>query len=173
MRAIDYAHNVEEIDNEGIILAGHGIFGRAAALAAAYDNRASFVIANGLGSYPPPYSDKIPQTGMTVRDCPYLYSPSFINDPYGDEYYALLQGCQHVKLMLGSACDGYGSNQSYEVEAIFSVTSDACAKENKEILTAPFCLEIGNISYHMRFGSDYFSREDWNIYLDFVDKSTK
>ena len=173
IRVVDYACSLSEIDKNAVILAGHGIFGRSAALAAAYDERVSYVIANGLSSYPPPYSDKLPYTGMTVHDCPYLYSPSFINDPFGDEYHVLVQVCQNSKLMIGSADEGYYSNPSYEIGLISSAVSKACIKEGKEIPTAPIRLDMENVSYHMRGGSDYFSREDWNIYLDFVDKNIK
>ena len=29
----------------------------------------------------------------------------------------------------------------------------------------------GNIGFHLRAGLHYFSREDWNIYMDFIDKA--
>ncbi len=172
MRALDYATDSDEIDNGKIILAGQGIYARAAMLAAAFDERVSFVIANGIGSYPPTCSERISQRGTVVRDYPYLYSPSFVNDPFGDELCDLLSGCHSRRILMGSAEDGY-SNPSYEIECIYSATSESNSKicdMQKEIPTAPLRINKGNISYHLRSGTDYFSREDWNIYLDEIDK---
>ncbi len=169
MRAVDYVSDAEDIDKDTIILAGHGIFSRATMLAGAFDERVKYVIANGIGSYPPTYCVKRAQNGMTVKDFPYLYCPAFVNEPSGDELYALLCGCKDKQVLIGSAEDGY-SNHLDEISCIYSVESEHSEKKEKEIPTAPMRINVGSIYYHLRSGTDYFSREDWNIYLDFIDE---
>ena len=174
MRAVDFACENTEIDKTKIILSAHGIYARAAMLAAALDERVSYVIANGLGCYPPLYSEKNHKTTCGMKDYPYLYSPSFTNKPFGDEYYALLEGCCHTNILIGEAEDGYGCDPINDLIHISSLLVESGYDKidiPKEIPTAPIQINAGNISYHLRSGTDYFSREDWNIYLDFIDKS--
>ena len=174
MRAVDLAYEGAEIDRSKIILASHGIYSRATMLAAALDERVSYVIANGLSCYPPLYSEENPKTAECVRDYPYLYCPAFVSEPFGDEYSALLEGCSHTNILIGEAEDGYGCDPMNDAKHISTILAkNGCDKleMTKEIPTAPIQIDRGNISYHLRAGTDYFSREDWNIYLDFIDKS--
>ena len=174
MRAVDFSCESAEINKTKIILSAHGIYARAAMLAAALDERVNYVIANGLGCYPPLYSEKNHKTACGMKDYPYLYCPSFVNEPFGDEYYALLEGCCNTKILIGEAEDGYGCDPLIELSYVSSALVESGYDKidiPKEIPTAPFQINAGNISYHLRSGTDYFSREDWNIYLDFIDKS--
>lgn len=170
MRVVDYLCNTDDIDKDKIILAGHGIFARATMLAAAFDERVKYVIANGISSYPPTYSAKNAQSCITVRDYPHLYCPSFINEPFGEEFYTLMWSCSSRNILIGASEDGYMSNPSYEINCITELYSEE-TKMQKEFLTAPMQIDKENISYHLRSGTDYFSREDWNIYLNFIDKN--
>jgi hypothetical protein len=43
----------------------------------------------------------------------------------------------------------------------------------EDIPEAKSVLQEGDTSYHVRHGLHYLSREDWNIYMDFIDKKTK
>ena len=174
MRAVERAYENSEVDKSKIILVAHGIYSRAVMLAAALDDRVSYVIANGLSCYPPLYSKENPKTAESVRDYPYLYCPSFVNEPFGDEYYALLDGCCHINVLIGEAEDGYGSDPVKDLRHISSLLVEKGydkIETTKEIPTASMQIEVGNISYHLRAGTDYLSREDWNIYLDFIDKN--
>lgn len=174
MRAIDLAYEDTAVDKSKIILASHGVYSRATMLAAAFDNRSRYVIANGLNCYPPLYSEENPKTAECVRDYPYLYCPSFANEPFGDEYYALLEGCNNTNILIGEAEDGYGCDPKKDLRYISTILVENGYDKleiTKEIPTAPMQIEAGNISYHLRVGTDYLSREDWNIYLDFIDKS--
>lgn len=177
LRAVEYVCDLECIDKNAITVAGHGIYARAAMLAAGFDRRVRFVIANGIATSPLPYSSKNIKSGITVHDFPYLYSPSFAESPFGDEYSALLSHCYPRIILIGAAVDGIGLNYEDEFNYLKEITEkcylpaelDGIGKV-KIIPTAPTQVYGGEISYHVRLGTDYFSREDWNIYLDFIDR---
>lgn len=176
MRVVDYVCDLECIDKSAVIVAGHGICARAAMLAAGFDERIGYVIANGASSYPVPYSCERPQSGITVRDFPHLYCPAFAEDPFGDEYFCLLSLLAPRCILIGSAEDGEHFEPEEEYGYLISLSKEyylPCGltglDRHKDIPTAPLHTGGGEISYHIRSGADYFSREDWNIYLDFID----
>ena len=176
MRATDTVCDLEVIDKDAICVCGHGIFARAGMLAAAFDKRISYVIANGIASYPMPYSNKIPKSGITVRDFPYMYCPAFIDEPIGDEISLLLSVIAPRKVMIGYAEDGVCCDFEAEYRRIYKISEEFYKPQGlsgigkaKEIPTAEGIIQGGEISCHLRQGLDYFSREDWNIYLDFID----
>lgn len=176
MRAVDLAYDLEAINKDAICVSGQGIYGRAGMLAAAFDTRIGYIIANGIASYPPPYSDKIPKSGITVRDFPYLYCPALADKPVGDEYTLLLSAIAPRRVMVGYAEDGGYYDFEVELDRLYRISEDyyrpqgmSGLGEIKEIPTAEGIIQGGEISCHLRQGIDYFSREDWNIYLDFID----
>lgn len=184
MRAVDLVCDLETIyetiDKSAICVSGQGIYGRAGMLAAAFDGRIDYIIANGIASYPPPYSDKIPKSGITVRDFPYLYCPAFADGPVGDEYTLLLSALSPRKVLVGYAEDGGYCDFEAELDRLYRISEDYYRSQGlsglgeiKEIPTAEGIIQGGEISCHLRQGLDYFSREDWNIYLDFIDSKIR
>ena len=160
MRLAEQVYDLEATDKSALIIAGHGLLARSAMLAAGYNESVSFVIANGLSAYPAPFSKSNPKSGLTVCDFTYLYSPAFAEDPSIDEIDALMEHCKDKTVLLGS---------SEESEPLFC----GLCPIKSNIPTAAVGIQKENISYHVRPGSEYLSREDWNIYLDFIDKKRK
>ena len=155
MRVLDCICDNNKVDNAAIILAGHGIYARAALLVGAIDDRANYVIANNVYSFPIPYSEKNAKSSITVRDFPYIYSPGFAENPFGDELDVLINSCKAKQVLIGCADSGEYFDTEYNKILALSQNDD------------------GLISYHIRPGSNYFSREDWNIYFDFIDNKLK
>ena len=155
IRLAEYISDLDCIDKEKIIVAGHGILARAAMLAGGSCEEIKYIIANCITENPMPFSRKCDKSGTTVRDFSYLYSPHFAEEPLEDELESLLSFAKSKTLLLGFAQDS---------DCILPV------KGQKDILTAPCCIWEDDFSYHIRSGTEYFSREDWNIYLDFIDK---
>ena len=155
MRVLDCVCDNNRVDKSVIILAGHGIYARAALLAGAIDDRAGYVIANNIYSFPIPYSEENTKSGITVRDFPYLYSPGFAENPFGDELDVLINSSKAKNIIIG--CAGGGEYFDIEYNKILALSQN----------------NNGLISYHIRSGSTYFSREDWNLYFDFIDKKLK
>lgn len=177
MRAVSLLEHLDITNNRGLILAGHGIYARAALLAAGLDSRVHFVIANGINGIPHFYSDKRPKSLITVRDFPYHYCPSFVDNPFGDELDFLLSLCRKKIIMIGAATGEPLREGDREYDYLnsfckeYSVHCSPIINESKENSpTVPVIAEGEQIACHIRCGQDYFSREDWNIYLNFIDK---
>ena len=177
LRVLEYVHSLDFINKSAISVAGHGICARAAMLAAGYDKRIKFVIANGIASSPILYSEKIPKSALTVHDYPYLYCPAFTEAPSGDEYASLLSLCTSRSILIGTAKDGIGLDAKEEHRCLSEFCRNAdisfslsTSDTESKIPTAAPLSHKGEISHHIRSGVDYFSREDWNIYLDVIDK---
>lgn len=160
IRLAEHVFDLETTDKSALILSGHGLLARSAMLAAGYSRSASYIIANGLGAKPIPFSKKSPESGLTVCDFSYLYSPAFAEEPDLDEIETLLEHCKEKTILAGS---------SEESEPLFETVHPI--KSN--IPTAVIGIQEENSSYHVRPGTEYFSREDWKIYLDFIDKKRK
>lgn len=174
LRTAEYAGDLEAIDKGKIIFAGHGILARSALLASGNSEKCRYAIANCVSENPIPFSRKWSKSGLTVRDFAYLYSPAFADEPDADELDALLDMTADKTLLLGFSEESECVPSYDYVKEIRERTASSShfATENKqnEIPAAPLRIEKVDLSYHIRRGCDYFSREDWNIYLDFIDK---
>ncbi len=178
MRVVDYACDLEFTDKEKIIVAGHGLCARAVMLAGGLDERISYIIANGVKARPLPFAESRSESYLSVYENPHLYCPSFVKEPFGDEYYTLLSACSTRRILVGVAEDGEYFDPEEEYNTLVSVSEEyylpkgmtGLSRQNK-IPTSRMLIQDGDISYHIRPGTDYFSREDWNIYLDFIDKN--
>ncbi|MBO7195932.1 MAG: hypothetical protein J6V80_01215 [Clostridia bacterium] len=148
---MEYVYSLDSTHKDAIILAGHGILARSAMLATGYNDDVGYVIANGLDSRPMPYDNDDKISAISFYDNPHLYCPAFAEMPFGNECSALLSLCIGKSILMASAEDGASNNLV-----------------NKIIPTAKE-LKASDIYYHTRPGSDYLSREDWNIYLDIID----
>lgn len=142
-RAVDYLSNLDGIDKKKIAVAGHGATAIAALLLAAEDGRIGYVIAND------PFATFGQSSGL---DAPYLFCPAYAEESVGDGIRELLTLCADKRVMLGSARD----------------RAFADGEGERRIISES---GISDYAYHSRAGGEYFSREDWNNYLDFFDKS--
>lgn len=156
MRAIDYLCDRDIVDKNRIIIAGHGITAESALLCGVYDERVKQIIANE------PYANDF---GSAVgREN--LYCPAYADEPRADGTALLITLCRGKKILIGSACDrAYCDNYSeYELLREIGVLCEAD-------MDKPCVVENKTTHYHRRSGREYFSREDWNYFLDFLDKN--
>lgn len=175
IRLAEYAASLEWVDKSRITAAGQGLLARAALLAGGYSDEIKYAIGNCISESPMPFSVKCDKSGLTVRDFSYLYSPALADDPGGDELDVLLSITADKSVLLGFC---HESDNAPSCEYVRRVRGGCSVSgkikpesEEKEIPTAPIRIQEENLSYHMRGGTEYFSREDWNIYLDFIDKN--
>lgn len=148
IRMIEYISSLEYVDKDKIIVAGHGFAAICSMLCAVVQAEVKYAIAND------PYAPIGKGYQAMACEMPYLFSPEYATMPNVcpiDRTIDLLCG---KGLLLGSAKDKPFSNREGELAAISRLDKD-------------------NSSYHQRGGTEYFSREDWNIYLDFLDKKLK
>lgn len=170
VRLMEYAQSLDCIDSESIAVAGHGLLGKAALIAGAVDERFNFIIANDSISFG---AGKNLSYGKLSLIMPHLFCPAFAEvDFEGCEQAMLLSLCAPRAILIGCAADDPRSAPELEYEALREASAFySSAKLQKEIPTANALVQTGNLSYHLRGGMHYFSREDWKIYLDFIDKN--
>lgn len=160
-----------------IIFCGHGKFARAAMLAAGSSEYAKYVIANAPDASLPTYAENIPQSSDATRYHPELYCPAYASSPFGDEYEALINHCKSKYILIGNGDyltqDEHSREYGYLCRLCINYHHPAGINGIeiiKTIPTTPCRIEGERMSYHIRHGTNYFTREDWNIYLDYIDK---
>lgn len=153
IRIAEYVYDLDYIDKSRIIFSGHSYLGKSALLAGAFCDKAKFIIANdsyGFGSLSP--HDSLPVT------MPQMFCPNFAEENSVEhaksEHYSLLLACSDKQVLVGAATDDVRSFPKFESECLNQV----------KLLNPDF-----NYHFHTREGSQYFSRQDWNTYLDYID----
>lgn len=167
IRMIEYVSSLENVDKDKIVLAGHGVAARVALLASGNTDKTNYVIANGIISSPIPFIPELTISGISVSDMPYLYSPAFAEIPTFNEYIEIINFARDKHILIGSAEDGMYAGMLDEKLLLHNF--EISTTENSKIPTDIDIPSRGEIHYHLRPGTDYLSREDWNIYLDIID----
>ena len=151
MRVVDFLMKQDCINKEKIVVMGHGMLGEAALLTAALDQRIEYVIANDSLSL-----GLMNDSGDVIRTLPELFTDEYIkSDVDTDPHEILLSLCSDRHILIGCCEDDVRSNPEKELKYLASLIKSGMPKEN--------------ISYHSRSGSHYLSRDDWKVYLDYVD----
>ena len=143
LRMVEYISDSADVKN--IIPTGHGLSAMSALLCASLDDKISSVIANDPFA---PIGEGYPSL---VCKTPRLFSPIYAEKPSECPIGALLSLCADKRVMLGSARDRSFADEDADRGAI----ADS---------------GIIDFHYHSRGGLEYFSREDWNFYLDYLDE---
>jgi hypothetical protein len=174
IRVMEYVRSLENIDDKSIAIAGHGLFGKAALLAGALDDRFAFTIANDSLNLGVIGLDTMEKARFMM---PHLYCP---DDSYCEsmlsEQATLISCILPRSVLIGSTTDDLRSSPDLEYEAARAALSvgneiyDSAFKSEK-IPTEEVLINEENMSFHLRTGTHYFSREDWNIYLNFISQN--
>ena len=182
MRVMDYAETklADQLDMSRSIVCGHSRLGKTALLAGAYDTRFQFVYSNDSGCTGAALSRF--KTGedlhRVLNAYRFWYAPNFAKYDYGeynlpfDQHY-LLACVAPRKLLVGSAAKDSTADPLSEQLACLAASPAfengfACtvvAKAGEEYFE-------GDIGYHMREGTHYFHREDWQKLMKFVEYHT-
>ncbi len=196
-RALDVLVKRTDIDVHGIIVAGHSRLGKTALLAAAEDERFAGAISNDSGCSGAAITrDK---TGERVQDItknfPYWFCPQYqtyvdreYDMPFDQHFLCALLAPRF--LCIGSAWeDSWADPASEWISAVLASriypfldgnaipAYDELWQDNGQLLDRYPCagesyvLGGGRVHYHLRSGTHYFSREDWNQYLAFFAKN--
>ena len=186
MRVMDYIETLDCIDKDNVAVIGHSRLGKTALLAAAFDNRFKYAISNDSGCAGAAIKrenegEHIDQ--ITTR-FPYWFAKKYrkyATDEYSlplDQNYLLsLIAPRH--LLVGSAEDDLWADPKSEFISTYMASSAwelygvPGLIHNGEIPKANTVLDKGNISYHIRHGMHYLSREDWQIYMNYIKRQMK
>ncbi len=186
MRIMDYIERLDIIDKNNVAAVGHSTLGISALIAGCFDERFKYIISNESGTLGAAISRG--KSGETpensVIESPYLFCPRLKDNiikrkrlPFDQNFLSVLAVPRH--LMIGSACGDIQADPESEFLSLAS-TNEAYALYEKrglvygdEIPYAKAILDRGDALYHIRHGLHYFSREDWNVYMDYIDKVKK
>ncbi len=189
-RVLDYLiENCPALDTKRVVVAGHSRLGKTALWCAALDERFIGAISNNSG-YGGAASSK---HGTGERVTSFMKSGSW--DWYCEnfkKYSGELEDCKPYDqsfmtaliaprlVMVGSAKEDTPADPTSEFLTTLHASSawellgekGLVPEEDRMPETGDFWGE-GNILYHYREGRHYFSREDWNAYMKFLDSKIK
>jgi hypothetical protein len=196
-RAVDYLVSAPEIDPHRIIVTGHSRMGKAALLAAAFDERIALAIPHqaGCGGSAPsrariaigkPYNTidtaktRPPETVFDINDkFPHWFNARFKEFNAEPERLPFDQNClvalcapRPVLFTNGRADIWINPAGQFEVlRAAAPVYRLLGAGDfTAETLPADGGLIDGALGYYLRAGDHSLLKEDWKVFLDFADK---
>ena len=180
-RVLDYALTRDYVDADRTAVAGHSRLGKTSLLAGALDERFKYVFSNGSGcSGIAIHRGKQGETVERIKTVfPYWFSENFLKYtgsgedlPFDQD--ALLSLVAPRKLYVGNAVEDIWADPDSEYLACKSASraweklgvNGLLGSDRKPQVGDVF--NEGNIGYHLRKGTHYLSREDWNKFIDFV-----
>ena len=185
MRIMDYIETNPLLDKSNVAVIGHEKLGAAALLAGGFDERFKYVISNESGCCGAALSrGKRGETPEWIADVNrYLMCPEWAKRVQARAEMDLDQNflaalCVPRHLMIGSAeLDLWSDPESefltfasvMDAYRLYGTVCEGC----DEMPRAKTVLDTGRALYHIRCGERYLSREDWNVYMDCIDKHIK
>ena len=186
MRIMDYVETLPNIDINNVAVIGHSRLGKTALLAGAFDERFKYIISNSSGCSGAAISrGKTGETPEMIADTfPFWFCQRYVDNASkfelcGYDQNFLLTLSVPRNIMIGSAEEDLWAdpvseflcaaslNEAYELYGMHGLV------HHDEIPMAKCVLDEGEVLYQIRHGKHYFSREDWNTYMDFIDKKMK
>ncbi|MDD4688384.1 MAG: hypothetical protein PHE51_01385 [Eubacteriales bacterium] len=182
-RILDYAQDQEELDITKATAIGHSRLGKTALLAGAVDDRFYCTISNDSGCSGAAITRG--KRGETIKDI-YTNFPYWFCENYGKymnnedklpfEQNMFLSLIAPRLLYVASAQEDIWADPQAEYASCVMASSAYKAMGIDGLVgkdTFPQADEHfhkGNIGYHIRKGTHYLSRYDWNMFMDFLDK---
>lgn len=186
IHVMDYIETLNEIDKENIAIVGHSRLGKTALLTGAFDERFKYTISNDSGQSGAAISrNKVGEKIKCICErFPYWFCDNY--KKYSDNE-DILPFDQHYLLSLIAPRNLYIASASKDLwadpksEFLCGVeTNSVYELYNKKGLVhenkypAPDTKLLGGcIGYHLREGSHYLSRYDWNIFIEYIKKVNK
>jgi len=181
IRVLEYALALPELDPARISVAGHSRLGKTALLAGALDSRFYCAFSNDSGCSGAAIARG--NDGETVakiyKQFPYWFCEEYAKYadredslPF-DQHYLLAANFPHRVYVASAESDAWACPRNeylacraatsyYEKRGKSGLVSDA------ESARAGDFFGEGHIGYHIRRGTHYFSREDWNRYFEYL-----
>ena len=184
-RVMDYLSTQKCFNLQKAAVMGHSRLGKAALWCGANDTRFSYVIANDAGCS----GDAITRekTGEHVKDIttkfPYWFCQNYKkyagneeNMPFDQHY--LLAAIAPRRLYLGTSILDSWADPFSEYLAAYAASSayhylglDGLPADAADEPPVGNIFDEGYIAFHMRAGRHFLSREDWKLYLDYIEKT--
>ena len=180
-RAVDYLVTDKSVDPERIAVVGHSRNGKAALVAAAFDERIALAIPlqAGCGGTAPSRG----KTGESVKQIndhfPHWFNTTFKNfneqpDKLPFDQHCLIALCAPRPVLLSNATEDTWANPQGQFEML-PAADPVYRLLGAEGLDATQMPETGKLldstlGYYIRPGKHSMTKEDWKVFLDFADK---
>ncbi len=182
-RALDYLLTLNDVDSEAAAVIGHSRLGKTSLWCGANDERFKFVISNDSGCSGGAITRS--KTGEHISDITKNFSYWFCENykNYADneenmpfDQHFLLAACAPRYVIIGTAQEDNWADPNSEFLSAYAASKiyeklgyNGLISEDRYPLPGDI-YHGGNIGFHMRTGGHFLSREDWNYYMDFIDK---
>ncbi len=187
MRVMDYVETLDCIDLSSVAVIGHSRLGKTALLASAFDERFKYAISNDSGCAGAAITRG--KCGEHILDITnkfgYWFAKKYAKYASNEsllplDQHFLLAASAPRKVLIGSAEEDTWADpeseflSAYLASEVYEKIYGICGLEHgDDIPNAKAVLSRGNVYYHVRHGLHYLSREDWNLYMDYIDKTRK
>lgn len=186
MRVMDYIETLDCIDKDNVAVVGHSRLGKTALVAGAFDERFKYVISNCSGCSGAAITrGKIGESVQRITNVfPHWFCKNYLDNAdvfesrgFDQNFLMALTAPRH--LLVGSAEEDLWADPTSEflclaeTNKVYNLYGMKGLIHNDEIPAPGTVLSDGDASYHHRHGKHYFSREDWLVYMDFIDKNIK
>lgn len=182
MRVIDYLETLDAFDLDNIAVIGHSRLGKTTLLTAAFDERVKFACVNNSGASGDALSrGKVGEDiEAIIKRFPFWFCPNYAKYvkrefelPFDQHFLLSLVAPRH--LVIGTAEEDTWADPNSEFLAL-TLTDDVYKLYGKrglvhgdDVPTAPAILNEGDCYFHVRPGTHYLSRHDWNNYIKFIE----
>lgn len=180
----DYLETRPEVDLTCTAVAGHSRMGKTALLAGALDQRFQYVFSNESGCAGAAlYRGKIGETAQDIWSrFPYWFCPAFESctgdlETLAFDQHFLLSAIAPRKLYVSSAQEDLWADPAAELRGCQAASAayEACGLTGlvmgeEAVPQVGAVYHQGTIGYHLRSGSHYLSREDWQKFVQFLKR---
>ena len=183
MRVIDYIETLDIYDPDALAVIGHSRLGKTTLLTAAFDERVKFACANDSGTSGDALSrgTRGESLNAIISRFPFWFCPSFFKysdneDKLPFDQHFLISLIAPRAVLCGSAEEDLWADPHNQMlsnvlaKDVYKLFGMSGLVHGDEIPPSPFKLQEGDCSFHTRLGTHFLSREDWNTYMDFIDK---
>ena len=189
MRMMDYAMSCDKLDHKNGAVIGHSRLGKTALVTGMLDERFRYVCSNNAGCSGDAITRR--KEGERIRDItdrfPYWFCENYKNYVDMDSSRGSMDFDQHFLLaaiaprvvMVGAAYEDNWADPSSQQLCCVAASPAWEALGEKGYISAdriPWVgdhFNEGNVCFHMRRGSHFLSRLDWNDYMDTIEKKIK
>ena len=183
MRLMDYAETLDYVDLDNIAVIGHSRLGKTALVTGGFDERFKYVISNDSGCSGAAITrGKIGEQKSDICErFPFWFCPNYLNKyksaeelPYDQHFLLALTAPRH--LLIGSAeLDSWADPKSeylslYAVKPVYNLYGLGGIPESDSVPQPKSVIYGDHCFYQLRHGTHYLSREDWNEYMNYIDK---
>jgi hypothetical protein len=180
-RGVDYLRSVPEIDKDRIAVVGHSRLGKAAIVAAAFDERIALAIPHQAGcGGTAPSRGKIGESVKQINErFPHWFDDEFkrFNTqpdrlPFDQHCLVALVAPRLVLFTNGVEDTWANPAGQFEVLRAADPVYHLLGVEGLDTsrMPDPGTLVGGRLAYHIRPGKHSMGREDWKVFLEYADK---